>query len=99
MSESMILQAPIQVEIKISITDGDGTSGEVRYAMPQAKFPTEKEMRAAIEDVATELDPHYRLMTKREWWDSVCPDSVELDEDGEQVTTKFAIPGGDTWDT
>lgn len=93
----MKLQAPIQVEIKVGVTDGNGMSGEATFAMPKGQFPTEEEMRQAIEKVADEVGPDLRLMDKREWWDFICPPQVETDEDGEQYSTRFAIPGGEEW--
>jgi hypothetical protein len=95
----MKLQAPIEVEIKVSVTDGNGTSGHAVVSCGKGVFPTEEKMRELVKQCEAEVaESGLRLMTKREWFDTVCPPDVERDEDGEIHTTQYAIPGGPDWD-
>ena len=92
------LQAPIQVEIKVSITDGtrDGTA---TLGVALGYYPTEEDLRNRVADFERESMPQgFRLMTKREFWDLVCPPITELDEDGEPIQVRYAVPGGKEYD-
>lgn len=95
----MKIQGPFEFEIKVSFTNGEGVDGVVTISLGKGCFPSETEMREAIAKVERETLPDgFRLMTKREWWDTLFPPSVEEDEDGEEHRTHFAIPGGDDYD-
>lgn len=94
----MKIQAPIEVEIKVSITDGD-VQGVATIGVGKGSYPSEEKMREAVAAFERDSMPEgFRLMTKREWWDTILPPSCEEDEDGEQYITRFAIPGGDDYD-
>lgn len=94
----MKIQAPIEVNIEVCITDGKRT-GVATIGLGKGWYPTEQEMRDAVAKFERESMPKgFRLMTKREWWDTVLPPSCEEDEDGNRHMTRFAIPGGDDWD-
>lgn len=96
----MKLQAPIEVELKVSITNGS-INGVATIGLGHGAFPTEERMRKAIADfeAGNSMPDGFRLMTKREWWDTICPPSHEEDEDGEVYTSRFAIPGDEhEWD-
>ena len=96
----MKLQGPIEVEMKVSITDGEGVSGTATIGLGKGCYPTEEAMRIAVAKFESESMPDgFRLMTKREWFDTICPPSHEEEEDGEIYTTRFAIPGDEhEWD-
>lgn len=95
----MKLQAPIEVELKVSIISPEGkTAGVATIGLGKGAYPTEQSMRDAIAKFEAESMPDgFRLMNKREWFNTVVPPHVE-EEDGAVYTTPFAIPGGDDWD-
>ena len=94
----MKIQAPIEVEIKVSITDGE-MQGVATIGLGKGCYPSEEKMREAVAKFGRESMPDgFRLMTKREWWDTVCPPTYEEDEDGERHAMRFAVPGGDDYD-
>lgn len=95
----MKLQAPIEVEMKVAITDGNGKSGHATVTLGKGKYPTEERMRELLKECEKEIkEQGLRLMTKREWFNTICPPEVQEDEDGEVHVTEYAIPGGDDWD-
>lgn len=96
----MKLQGPIELEMKVSITNGEGVSGTVTIGLGKGVYPTEEAMREAIINLEADGMPDgFRLMTKREWFDTICPPSHEEGEDGEIYTSQFAIPGDEyEWD-
>ena len=96
----MKLQGPIELEMKVSITNGEGVSGTATIGLGNGSYPTEEKMRKALAEFEADGMPEgFRLMTKREWWDTVVPPTVEEDEDGEVYTSRFAIPGDEhDWD-
>jgi hypothetical protein len=94
----MKIQGPVEVELKISITNEE-QHGVVTISMGKGRYPTEGELRERVVQFENEEMPTgFRLMTKREWWDSVCPPSYDEDEDGVRHKTRFAVPGGDDYD-
>lgn len=96
---SIKLQAPIEVEIKVSVISEDGTQGTVTIGLAKGKFPTEEEMREVIASAPSHLPDGFRLMTKREWFDSVVGKVYDgEDDDGNPVYLSAAIPGGNEWE-
>ncbi|MDH5857757.1 hypothetical protein E8K88_01435 [Lampropedia aestuarii] len=93
------LQAPITVDLKIKITN-DTQIGEVTIGMPMGRYITEQELRDRVAQFEKEEMPEgFRLMNKREWFDSVfglCHDGE--DDDGNPQYLSYAMPGGDEWD-
>ncbi len=95
----MKIQGPFEFEIKVSVTNGEGVDGVITISLGKGRYPTDDEMREAIAKVEREILPDgFRLMTKREWWDTLFPPTVEEDEDGEEHVTRFAMTGGDEYD-
>lgn len=95
----MKIQGPIEVELKVSVTNGDGTSGVATIGLGIGKYPTETELREAVARFERESMPDgFRLMTKREYFDTICRPTYEEDEDGERYPMRFAMPGGDDYD-
>ena len=95
----MRIQGPVEVEIKVSITNGEGVSGVATIGMGVGKYPTKDEFRERVAKFEREEMPEgFRLMTKREWWDSVCPPNYEEGDDGNLIPVRFAIPGGDDYE-
>lgn len=95
----MKIQGPIEVEIKVSITNGEGISGAATIGMGVGKYPTEAELRERVAKFEKDEMPEgFRLMTKREWWDTVCQPTYEEGDDGERIPVRFAIPGGDQYE-
>lgn len=93
------MHAPIEVELKIKITDGKGKNGVVTIGMGHAYYPTEQEFRDQLEKFVNEDMPDgFRLMTKREWFNSLFGQCAEQDEDGETTYIDYAMPGGNNWD-
>ena len=99
MSDQIKIQAPIELEMKISITDGEGTEGIATIGLGKGIYFSEERMREALMDFeANKLPDGFRLMTKREWFDTVCPPLQAENELGEMESVGFAIPGGEEWD-
>lgn len=95
----MKIQGPIEVELKVIVTNGEGVQGVATIGLGKGCYPSEEEMRQAVANFERESMPEgFRLMTKREWWDTVCPKIYEEDEDGESRLMRFAVPGGDDYD-
>lgn len=95
----MKIQGPIEVELKVSLTNGEGVDGVATIGLGKGCYPSEERMREAVAKFERESMPEgFRLMTKREWWDTVCPPTYEEDEDGERHPMHFAVPGGDDYD-
>ena len=93
----MKIQAPIELEIKVSITDGE-VDGVATIGLGKGSYPSEDKIREAVAKFERESLPDgFRLMNKREWWDTVCPTMQQEDEDGEIYTSRFAMPGGDEY--
>lgn len=91
------LQAPIEVELKVSITDGM-RNGVVTIGMPLGQYIDAGQLRARVEKFCTEEMPKgFRLMTKREWFNSQFGQAREEDEDGNMVAVNIAMPGGEDW--
>lgn len=84
------IQAPVTVELKISITNGK-RKGVVTFGMGNGVYPTEAEMRDAVARAVNDkaIPEGWRLMTKREWWDQLC---------AENFGHRYAMPGGDGFD-
>lgn len=98
MSEGARLQAPIECVMKVSIVSDD-QSGTVTIGLGKGRIPTEDEVRQVLKRFeAEQMPPGFRLMTKREWFDGVLGEALDgVDEDGEPVYIKYAMPGGDDW--
>ncbi len=96
----MKIQGPFEFEIKVSVTNGEGVDGVVTISLGKGRYPSEAERRDAVAEVEVESLPDgFRLMAKREWWDTLFPPTVEEgDDDGEEYVTRFALPGGDQYD-
>ena len=94
----MKLQAPVLLEMKVYITDGDSI-GIVTFAFEKGKYPTEQEMRKAVETSAAQAENlGHRLMTKEEFFNHMMPPCSDEDEDGETIQGSWATPGGKEWD-
>ena len=94
----MKIQGPIEVELKISITD-DKQHGVVTIGIGIGCYPTEADLRERVTKFELEEMPDgFRLMNKREWFNSVIPTTYEDDEDGNRFPIRYAVPGGDDWD-
>lgn len=95
----MKIQGPIEVEIKVSVTNGEGVSGVATIGLGVGKYPSESEMREAVAKLEHEgLPAGFRPMTKREWWETIFPPTYEEGEEGERIPVRFAIPGGDEYE-
>lgn len=93
------LQAPIALELKISITDGEGRDGVVTIGMGKGQYLDAQAVRDRVAKFAGEEMPDgFRMMTKREWFNSVFGQCIDQDEDGELTRMDWAMPGGDNWD-
>ena len=95
----MTMHGPFEVEIKVHITNGEGVDGVATIGLGKGTYPTEGTIRAAVARLEREGMPEgFRLMNKREFWDSICPESYEEDEDGERHRVRFAMPGSEDFD-
>jgi len=93
------LQAPIEVEVKISVVNDEGMQGVATLSLTRGRYPTEVELRECVAKFEREdLPEGFRLMNKREWFNSVFGQCREEDEDGEPHYINFSIPGGESWE-
>ena len=87
------IQAPIKVELKVIVTDGEGSFGEVSFDMPVMRLPTKEDIDEAIAEVSESdiLSKNgMRVATKRETFDYITL---------ERTGSTFAMPGHPTnWD-
>lgn len=91
-------QAPIEVDLKISITDGVGKIGTVTIGMGHGAYPTEQELRDRVAKFESqEMPDGFRMMTKREWFNNLFGQCQDQDGDGEVTYMDWAMPGGDEW--
>lgn len=89
------IQGPIEVEIKVSVINAEGHHGEATLGLTKGRYPTEQELRNAVAKFEKESMPDgFRLMTKREWFNSIFG---QCHEEGEDEPINFAMPGGDNW--
>jgi hypothetical protein len=98
MSEPIKIQGPVEVELKVYITDGMRT-GVVTIGMGKGRYPSEADLRKRIEAFAADQMPDgFSLMNKRQFWDELVPPiPTDDDEDGPGLM-RFAMPGGDDFD-
>jgi hypothetical protein len=84
---------PIEVEIKIHITDGNGQTGTATYRHGFHKLPTESDMPAVLKKTTAALPDGFRLMTRTESTNFVIGERFH-------TTEKFALtklPEGEVW--
>lgn len=97
----MKIQGPVEIEIKVYITDGK-RKGAATICMGMGAYGLdEQSMRERVAKFAeAEMPPGFRLMTKREFWDFAVmpPRMVREDEDDEPRLMRFAIPGGEEFE-
>ena len=92
------LQAPISVDLKIKVTN-DAQIGEVTIGMPLGRYITEQELRDRVAQFEKEEMPEgFRMMNKREWFNSVFGQCREEDDEGNPQFINWAMPGGDNWE-
>ena len=81
--------APVVSSIKISITDTK-QDGVIEYDISTSGILEEADFRKAFDGLKETIPDGFRLMTKQEWWDSVC-----VEKFGQ---AGFALPGGPNFD-
>lgn len=63
----MKIQGPIEVELKVSVTNGEGVDGDATISLGKGSYPSEEKMREAVAKFERESMPEgFRLMTKSE---------------------------------
>lgn len=94
------LQAPIQLEMKVSVINDEGLSGVATVGLGLGRFPTEQEVRDRLKQFeAEEIPKGFRLMNKTEWWSSLGFCVADEDDEGNPVRgLPIAMPGGRNWD-
>lgn len=100
MGNDVKIQGPVEIEIKVYITDGK-RRGSATIGMGLGSYSLdEQRMRDRVQKfVDEEMPDGFRLMTKREFFDNkVVPPIPAEDDDGEFYLQRFAIPGGEDWD-
>ncbi len=93
------LQAPITVKIAVSIiNDATGQHGVATYSLAKGRFHDEASLREELASFESKHMPEgFRLMTKREWFNSEFGQIPEDDGDGNIQYINVAMPGGDNW--
>jgi hypothetical protein len=95
----MKLYGPFEIKMKLSVTNDEGMQGVATIGLGKGQYPTPEAIQDAISRFENESMPEgFRLMNKREWWDTVLPPHYDEDEDGERHAIRYAHPGGDDWD-
>jgi hypothetical protein len=96
------IQGPIDVELKIHITDGR-QHGVATIAMGRGRYPSDTELRERVQKfVDDEMPDGFRLLNKREMWEEILPPVRDYDEDdgddedGEPRMMRWAMPGHPT---
>ena len=51
MSDKITIEAPIKVEIKVIVADGNGGMGEVTFELPAMQYPTRESIDEAIREI------------------------------------------------
>lgn len=91
----MKMYGPYRLEMKVAVTDGNGTSGEVTLTVGEPGNPPKPERISELikvaEEAVVDMIPGGRLMTKEEFFDF-------LMEEKTGVPGKWATPGGPDWD-
>lgn len=96
---TVVLQAPITVQLSISIVnDTTNQEGEATFSLPRGRFHSEDELRKALKDFEQNHMPEgFRLMTKREWFNTTVGQMPEVDDDGNTTMINISMPGGENW--
>ena len=90
---------PFEFEMKLSVCNDEGMQGVATITLGKGQIPTSKDIQETIDKFVREsMPPGFRLMNKREWWDTVLPPQYEEDEDGELIPIRFAMPGSSEFD-
>ncbi len=100
MESDLKIQGPVEIEMKVYITDGK-RSGAATIGMGLGSYGLdEQRMRDRVQQfVDEEMPAGFRLMNKREFFDhAVLPPQRVEDEEGEVRVQRFAMPGGDEFD-
>ena len=94
------LQAPLTVEIAVSIiNDATGQQGVATYSLAKGRFHDEASLREGLASFESKHMPEgFRLMTKREWFNSEFGQVPEDDGDGNIEYINVAMPGGENWE-
>ncbi len=93
------LQAPITVQLAISIiNDATGQEGVATYSIARGRFHDEQSIRDGLKEFETQHMPDgFRLMSKREWFNTEFGQIPEDDGDGNIEYMNIAMPGGEDW--
>lgn len=96
---TVILQAPVTVQLAISIINDETDQQAVAtFSLAKGRFHTEESMREALKDFEEKHMPAgFRLMSKREWFNSQFGQVIDTDEDGDPIRMNVAMPGGENW--
>lgn len=88
------LHGPIDVVLRVHVTNGK-QGAAVTFDMARGTLPTVKTMQDAIqkalEGAQKQLGDDWRLLTKREMFDTIVTDKTGSNE-------RFAMPGKKDWD-
>ena len=84
MPDPLIFHGPIEIEVKVAVTDGTNV-GEAAVTAKRGHYASPAEIKASVDQALMELPNGYRPMTKREWFDHV-------------FGMRVAMPGSDDWD-
>lgn len=92
MSKPFKLKGPYTTEIIVYITDGE-REGKININLSMAEPPTQEDIDACLkkaEDAGKRVS--LRLMNKREFFNAMMRERTGSHE-------RFAVPGGDEWDS
>lgn len=96
---AIVLQAPVTIQLAISIiNDETGQQGVATYAIARGRFHDEEATRDGLKEFEQKHMPTgFRLMTKREWFNSEFGQITEEDDNGNVLRMNIAMPGGEDW--
>jgi hypothetical protein len=87
-----ILKGPYEVDIKVHVTNDDGTDGVVTIGASMAEPPDEENIKRALTEAEKTVSAQgFRLMNKKEFFNKMMQE--RLGAEG-----PWACPGGNEWD-
>ena len=81
-----VMHGPVRVNLEVFITNGEQNAMATITMSQPGRYPSPADIEASIKDALEQLPEGFRLMTKREFWDS-------LVEERAGAPVRLAMPG------
>lgn len=80
--DKIIMHAPVEVELLIHITDGEGQEGKITYSMPAGRYPTAEEMaegvKTGLDAAKKQLGEKFRLASRPEFFNKMLAEKTGI---------------------